>query len=116
MKTKPITRPMTKSPRRVAREALRLAQEALPAYACPTSRHGFTQAQLFACLALKTFLKTDYRGAIAFLGDFPELRADLGLTKVPHYSTLCYAEQRLLKKGGSASSSARPSAAPACAA
>jgi hypothetical protein len=107
---------MTKSPRRVAQEALRLAQGALPAYSCATSRHDFTQAQLFACLALKTFLKTDYRGVAAFLADFPELRTDLGLTKVPHYSTLCYAEQRLLKKGGSVSSSARPSAAPACAA
>lgn len=107
---------MTKSPRRVAREALRLAQQALPAYSCPTSRHDFTQAQLFACLALKTFLKTDYRGVVAFLDDFPELRGDLGLAKVPHYSTLCYAEQRLLQKGGSVSSSAPPSAAPACAA
>jgi len=107
---------MTKSPRRVAREALRVAQEALPAYSCPTSRHDFTQAQLFAVLALKTFLKTDYRGVVAFLHDFAALRADLGLSKVPHYSTLCYAEQRLLQKGGSASSSVAPSAAPACAA
>ena len=107
---------MTKSPRRVAREALAVARQALPAYSCPTSRHDFTQAQLFACLALKTFLKTDYRGAVAFLDDFPELRSDLGLAKVPHYSTLCYAEQRLLQKGGSASSSVAPSAAPACAA
>jgi hypothetical protein len=107
---------MTKSPRRVAREALRLAQEALPAYSCRTSRHDFTQAQLVAILALKTFLKADYRGAVAFLDDFPELRGDLGLAKVPHYSTLCYAEQRLLHKGGSASSCAGPSAAPACAA
>src|SRR6516162_8136910 len=113
---KPTTRPMTKSPRRVAREALALARQALPGYPCPTSRHDFTQAQLFAVLALKTFLKPDYRGFVAFLDDFPELRADLGLTKVPHYSTLCYAERRLLKKGGSASSSARPSAAPGSAA
>jgi hypothetical protein len=30
---------MTKSPRRVAREALQLAHKALPAYSCPTSRH-----------------------------------------------------------------------------
>src|SRR5690349_24980391 len=113
---KPTSRPMTKSPRRVAREALALARQALPAYACPTSRHDFTQAQLFAILALKTFLKTDYRGVVAFLDDFPELRADLGLAKVPHHSTLCYAEQRLLKKGAPASSSAAPSAAPASAA
>jgi hypothetical protein len=116
MKTKPTTRPMTKSPRRVAREALAVACEALPAYSCATSRHDFTQAQLFAILALKTFLKTDYRGVVAFLEDFPELRQDLGLAKVPHYSTLCYAEQRLLQKGASASSSAKSSAAPACAA
>jgi hypothetical protein len=107
---------MTKSPRRVAREALALARQALPVYSCPTSRHDFTQAQLFAILALKAFLKTDYRGAVAFLDDFPELRRDLGLAKVPHYSTLCYAERRLLKKGGSASSSAGPSAAPGSAA
>jgi hypothetical protein len=107
---------MTKSPRRVAREALAVARQALPPYSCPTSRHDFTQAQLFAILALKTFLKTDYRGVVAFLEDFPELRRDLGLAKVPHYSTLCYAEGRLLKKGGSASSSARPSAAPGSAA
>jgi hypothetical protein len=107
---------MTKSPRRVAREALALAQEALPPYSGRTSRKDFTQHQLFAVLALKTFLKTDYRGIVAFLDDFPELRADLELTKVPHFSTLCYAERRLLKKGGSANSSGGRSAAPACAA
>jgi hypothetical protein len=110
------TRPMTKSPRRIALEALRLAQEALPAYSCPTSRKDFTQHQLFALLALKTFFKTDYRGVVEIVRDWPELQRALGLEKVPHYSTLCYAEQRLLQKGGSASSSARPSAAPACAA
>jgi hypothetical protein len=107
---------MTKSPRRVAREALLVAQDALPEYSAPTSRHDFTQAQLFAILALKTFLKTDYRGVVAFVDDFPELQSDLGLTKVPHYSTLCYAEQRLLKKGGSVGSSATSSAARASAA
>src|SRR4051794_41855315 len=109
---KTTTRPMTKSPRRVARAALAVAREALPAYSCPTSRHDYTQAQLFAILALKTFLKTDYRGVVAFLEDFPALRQDLGLAQVPHYSTLCYAERRLLQRGASASSSARPSPAP----
>jgi hypothetical protein len=116
MKTKPTTRPMTKLPRRLAREALAVAAAALPAISCPTSRHDFTQAQLFAVLALKSFLKTDYRGVVAFLGDFPALRQDLGLAKVPHYSTLCKAQQRLLPKGASVSSSEKPSAVPACAA
>src|SRR5947208_16889108 len=102
------TRPMTKSPRRLAREALRLAQEASPAYSCPTSRKDFTQPQLFAILALKTFLKTDYRGVVAVLDDFAEWKDDLGLAKVPNYSTLCYAERRLLKRGPSPSSSCAP--------
>jgi hypothetical protein len=100
--------PMTKSPRAVAREAFRLAQEALPAYSSPYSRKDYTQHQLFGVLALKTFLKTDYRGVAQFLADFAELRDDLGLTKVPNYSTLCYAEQRLLKRGTSSSSSYAP--------
>jgi hypothetical protein len=106
------TRTMTKSPRAVAREALRLAREALPAYSSKFSRRDFTQHQLFACLVLKTFFKTDYRGVVQFLEDFAELRADLSLDKVPHYSTLCYAAGRLLKKGRSCSSSSRPPCAP----
>lgn len=85
-----------------------LAREALPAYSSRYSRKDYTQHQLFAVLALKTFLKTDYRGVVAALADFAELRDDLGLKKVPDHSTLCYAEQRLLKRGTSSSSSAAP--------
>jgi hypothetical protein len=103
---------MTKSPRAVAREALRLAQQSLPAYSSRFSRKDFTQHQLFALLALKTFFKTDYRGVVALLDDFPELRADLGLDKLPHYSTLCYAAGRLLKKGRWSASSSRLPRAP----
>src|SRR5688500_9046137 len=100
--------PMTKSPRAVAREALRLAQDALPPYSTVRSRKDFTQHQLFAVLALKTFFKTDYRGVAQFLTAFAELREDLGLVKVPHSSTLCYAAGRLLKKGRSSASSCGP--------
>jgi hypothetical protein len=100
--------PMTKSPRAVAKEALRLAQEALPAYSSKYSRKDYTQHQLFAILALKTFLRTDYRGVVTFLDDFADLRGDLGLSRVPDHSTLCYAEQRLLKRGTSSSSSCAP--------
>jgi hypothetical protein len=103
---------MTKSPRAVAREALRLAQEALPAYSSKFSRKDYTQHQLFALLALKTFFKTDYRGLVQLLQDFAELREELRLDGVPHYSTLCYAAKRLLKKGRSSSSSFRPPRAP----
>lgn len=99
---------MTKSPRAVAQEALRLAQDALPPYSAAKSRKDFTQHQLFAILALKTFFKTDYRGVAQLLADFSDLRDDLGLSKVPHYSTLCYAAARLLKKGRSSSSCSAP--------
>ena len=99
---------MTKSPRAVAREALALARQSLPAYTSARSRKDFTSHQLFAVLALKQFLKTDYRGVVQVLRDFAELRGDLGLAKVPHYSTLSYAEQRLLKRGTSSSSCSAP--------
>jgi hypothetical protein len=100
---------MTKSPRAVAQEALRLAQETLPPYSSVRSRKDFTQHQLFAILSLKTFLKVDYRGVVAVLKDFAELRDDLALKKVPHFSTLSYAEGRLLKGGSSSTSSKVPS-------
>jgi hypothetical protein len=90
---------MTKSPRAVVREALQTARATLPPYSATRSRKDFTQHQLFAILALKTFLKTDYRGVAQFLTDFAALRDDLGLGKVPHYSALCYAAARLLKRG-----------------
>jgi len=107
---------MTKSPRAVAREALRVAQESLPPYSSKYSRKDYTQHQLFALLALKTFFKTDYRGVTQMLEDFAELRQDLGLEEVPHYSTLCYAAGRLLKKRGSQPSSWRRPCAPPTAA
>jgi hypothetical protein len=100
---------MTKSPRAVAREALTLAQQSLPAYSSATSRKDFTQHQLFAVLALKTFFKTDYRGVAQYLNDLSDLRADLGLDKVPHYSTLCYAAKRRLKGGPLPACSSGPS-------
>src|SRR5687767_1620727 len=96
-------RPMSKSAVRVAREALAVGRAALPPYASRYSKHTYTQPQLFALLALKQFLKTDYRGLVALLAEWGELRRALGLRQVPHYSTLCYAERRLLagaEKGG----------------
>ena len=90
---------MTKSPIQLAQVALMHARSALPPYSGPKSRHDFTQPQLFAILVLKAFFQTDYRGICAMLQDWSDLRRTLGLRKVPHYSTLCHAEQRLLKRG-----------------
>jgi hypothetical protein len=78
---------------------MQAAQAGLDLYSSHFSRHDFTQQQLFAILVLRQFFKTDYRGIIQMLKDLSELRETLKLKKIPHYSTLCYAEKRLLKKG-----------------
>jgi hypothetical protein len=90
---------MTKSPVALAGEALAAAQRALPAYSCPQSRHDFTQHQLFAMLVMMKFFRTDYRGMVQLLMDLSDLRDVLELKKVPHFSTLHKADQRLLKGG-----------------
>ena len=103
--------PMTKSPLALAKVAYSVAQKSLPTYSSKYSRHDFTQPQLFALLTLRTFLGVDLRGLIAFLGDWSDLRVALELKKLPHYSTLSYAEKRLLKKVPSEFFSERPSGA-----
>jgi hypothetical protein len=88
----------TKSPLRVAREALVVGCQCLAPYAHKFSPKKFTQPQLFACLVLKTFCKTDYRGLVAYLSDFSDLSAVLGLASLPHFTTLQKAATRLLKQ------------------
>jgi hypothetical protein len=87
---------MSKSATKVAREALATGRAALPEYGSRYSRRDYTQAQLFALLVLRQFLRTDYRGVVALVAEWSELRRVLGLTKVPHYSTLAHAARRLL--------------------
>jgi len=83
----------------VARQAMIVAGRTLPSYFSRFSRHDFTPAQLFACLVLKSFFRTDYRGIVAILADCVELRQELGLAKVPHFTTLQKAQRRLLEFG-----------------
>jgi hypothetical protein len=94
------TRPMTKSPLALARMALSVARESIPAYSSKFSRKDFTQHQHFALLALREFLKVDYRGLEQILSEWGELREALGLEKVPDHSTIQKAAERLLEKGG----------------
>jgi hypothetical protein len=89
---------LTKSPLRVAREAMAVARGRLRLYAHKFSPKKFTQPQLFACLVLKTFLRTDYRGLVAHLADHAELRDALGLQVVPHFTTPQKASRRLLRQ------------------
>ena len=90
----------SKSPRKVLDVALKAAQQSFPAYSHEFSPKKFTQHQLFACLVLKSFLKTDYRGVVEHLKDCPALAESVGLTKVPHFTTLQKAAKRLLKRKG----------------
>ena len=70
------------------------ARRALPEHAHRYSPKKFTQHQLFACLVLKNFLRTDYRGLAAYLEDHPALLAILELKQVPHFTTFQKAAHR----------------------
>jgi Transposase DDE domain len=87
----------SKSPRKVARVALAAGKEAFSDYSHRFSPKKFTQPQLFACLVLKEFERKDYRGIAALLEDATDLRDEIGLKGVPHYTTLQKASQRLLR-------------------
>ena len=87
----------SKSPIRVAREALAAGTKALPLYAHKFSPKIYTRPQLFACLVLKSFFKTDYRGVTQLLQDLPDLAYALSLQTIPHFTTLQKATRTLLK-------------------
>ena len=99
----------TRSPVALARKALQVTRQAVPAYSSKFSKKDFTQHQLLAILALAQFFKTDDRGVVALLHDLSDLRNALELKKVPHHTTLVHARQRLAKKGVLAACSARSS-------
>ena len=89
----------SKSPLELARTAMAEAREAIPQYSSRFSRHDYTQHQLYALVALRRLLKTDYRGLEATLRDWTELRETLGLSHVPDHSTIQRAARRLKGKG-----------------
>lgn len=88
----------SKSPKAVALVAYATAQSALPAFSHLKSPKKFTQHQLVACLVLKEFFRTDYRGIEEILKDSSDLRKVLELDEVPHYTTLQKAAQRFTDK------------------
>jgi hypothetical protein len=74
---------------RVAELAMALGRRHLADFGAVRSRHDFTQRQLMACLILKAYLKTTYRGIIELLKLSPRLREELGLVeKLPHFTAL----------------------------
>lgn len=77
-------------------EAWNVAEASLPAYAHRFNPKKFTLHQLFACLVLKDFYGLTYRGTMGLLADGDSLAAAIGLTKIPHWTTLQKAADRLL--------------------
>lgn len=88
----------SKSPKQIAAVAYQAAKRAVPAYSHKYSPKKFTQPQLVACLVLKEFFTTDYRGISGILEDSSDLQKVLELTEVPHFTTLQKAAKKLLKK------------------
>jgi hypothetical protein len=86
----------TKSPKKLLVAAYNAAKKILPMYSHRFSPHKFTLAQLFACLVLKTFLKTDYRGLAQWLTDCPDLCRVIDLTTIPHFTTFHKASYGIL--------------------
>lgn len=87
----------SKSPQAVLNTAYQVGQAQLSKYSCSSSRHDYTQPQLFACLVLKEFLRLDYRKLAALLKDTPELAQTIELHSIPHFTTFQKAAGRLLK-------------------
>jgi len=87
----------TKSPKKLAAAAYRIACATLPEYGSRYSPKKFTQPKLMVCLVLKTFFDIDYRGIIQILDDCPNLCKVFELKTVPHFTTLQKASKRLLR-------------------
>ncbi len=79
----------------VAKLALEVGKKYLPDYSHPKSPKTYKQPQLLACLVLKTYLKTTYRGIVELLELSPPLVQALELPVIPDYSTLKYFSDRI---------------------
>jgi hypothetical protein len=73
---------------RVVSLSMSLGRKYMSSYSHNQAPKKFTQPQLFTCLILRMYLKTTYRGIIEYLEVAGELRKVMGLTQLPHYSTL----------------------------
>lgn len=86
----------SKSPRKVLLIAHEAARRSLPPFAHRFAPKKFTQWQLFSCLVLKAHQQHDYRGVWQLLLDSADLRQAIGLSDVPHYTTIQKSAERLL--------------------
>ena len=96
----------TKSATEFAKTVYDAARRVFPDFSGRFSPKKFTQPQMVTLLELRQFFKLDYRGTVARVAEWKDLRDIIGLgDRVPHFTTLIHAERRLLQKSRSQSSS-----------
>ena len=66
----------------------------VPLYSSKYSKKTYTVHQHLLCLCIKEVQQQSYRNCRDFLDDFDNLQRDLGMTRVPHYTTLQKCLQR----------------------
>lgn len=74
---------------------MQLATEQVPLYSSKFSKRTFTQPQLLTLYCLKLKLGATYRELIDWLGEMPRIRKALGVKRLPHFTTVQKAFQRL---------------------
>jgi transposase len=57
-------------------------------YSCKYSKHVYTQHQLLALVFLKEYISTEYRDFIELIDPMSDIKGELDLDKVPHFTTL----------------------------
>lgn len=78
----------------VVRVSMRVGRRCMRAYSHAKSPKVFTQPQLLACLILRAYTKTSYRGVIELLALMPAVYQAIGLRQLPDHSTLCKFSER----------------------
>ena len=77
------------------RICLGLATQQVPPYSSKFSKRTFTQPQLITLYCLKLKLRATYRELLDQLQEMPRLQEALGLKRLPHFTTVQKAFQRL---------------------
>jgi hypothetical protein len=81
-----------------AQVAMEIATASMPAYGSKFSKRLYTQHQLLAVLCLMRYEDWTFREAEVRLREHGELRAALGMSRVPDHTTLYYFLRRLEEK------------------
>ncbi|MEM7825175.1 MAG: transposase [Candidatus Aenigmatarchaeota archaeon] len=76
-------------------KALNKAKQALQDYSHRNSPKKFTQPQHAVILMLKKKFKATYRDVVDYINEMPDVQKAMGLTTIPHYTTIQKFFQRI---------------------